>query len=66
MKGDLIDACTINFQHFKLKVKNPESTLASGLSVSAVVEYEPTEETEMKDRLVVIVNGEVIEVPIFG
>ncbi|XP_070190234.1 cilia and flagella-associated protein 47-like isoform X3 [Littorina saxatilis] len=53
-------------KHFKLKVKNPESTLASGLSVSAVVEYEPTEETEMKDRLVVIVNGEVIEVPIFG
>ena len=47
-------------------MKNPESPVASGLCVPAVVEYAPTEEVELKDRLVVTVDGEVIEVPIFG
>ncbi|KAL8606797.1 hypothetical protein ACOMHN_049626 [Nucella lapillus] len=53
-------------KHFRLKVKNPESPVASGLCVAAVVEYEPTDETERKDRLVVTVDGDVVEVPIVG
>ncbi|XP_076467202.1 cilia and flagella-associated protein 47-like [Babylonia areolata] len=53
-------------QYFRLKVKNVDKPVASGLSVTAVLEYEPTDEMERKDRLVVIVDGEMIEVPIFG
>ena len=47
-------------------MKNPESPVASGLSVTAVVEYAPTDDVQLKDRLVVTVDGEVMEVPIFG
>ena len=40
--------------------------MASGLSVTAAVEYAPTDDVQLKDRLVVTVDGEVMEVPIFG
>ncbi|XP_053397416.1 cilia- and flagella-associated protein 47-like isoform X4 [Mercenaria mercenaria] len=49
---------------FKLKVKNPDKPVASGLSVPAIVEYTSTEEGEFKDRIVVTVDGEVVEIPI--
>lgn len=47
-------------------MKNPENPVASGLGIPAIVEYLATEEVEVKDRLVVTVDGEVIEVPIFA
>ncbi|XP_035825915.1 cilia- and flagella-associated protein 47 [Aplysia californica] len=51
---------------FSLKVKNPEEPVASGLAVSAVVYYESNLEGEEKDRIVLTVDGNVIEVPIFA
>ena len=53
-----------SFQKFKLKVSNPEKPVAPGLCVPAIVEYECTEEEVLKDRIVVTVDGDVIEIPI--
>lgn len=52
------------FQKFKLKVKNPENPVAPGLCVPAVVEYETPESTKSQDRLVITVDGDVVEVPV--
>ena len=52
------------FQKFKLKVTNPEKPVAPGLCVPAIVEYECTEDGEVKDRIVVTVDGDVVEIPI--
>ena len=52
------------FQNFKLKVKNPENPVAPGLEVAAVVEYVTPEAIEHKDRLVVTVDDDVIEIPL--
>ena len=49
-----------------MKVNNPDKPVANGLEVVAVVSYEATEDTERKDRLVVTVDGEVIEIPIIA
>ena len=38
--------------------------MASGLDHSAVIEYTPTENISLNDRVVVTVDGEVIDVPI--
>lgn len=54
------------FQDFNLKVNNPDKPVANGLEVLAVVSYTATEDIERKDRLVVTVDGEVIEVPIIA
>ena len=51
-------------KNFKLKVKNPELPIAPGLEVPAVIEYTTSEAIERKDRVVVTVDGEVVEVPI--
>ncbi|XP_048239518.1 cilia and flagella-associated protein 47-like isoform X3 [Haliotis rufescens] len=50
--------------HFNLKVKNPEKAVAPGLCVAAVVEYEINEVEEITDRIVVTVDGDVIEIPV--
>lgn len=52
-------------KNFHLKVKNPEEPVAPGLCVPASVEYNATEETEMTDRLVLTIDDEILEVPIF-
>lgn len=49
-----------------MKVKNPEEPVAPGLGVTAIVEYCPMNEKEEKDRIVLTVDGNVIEVPIFA
>ena len=49
-----------------MKVNNPEKPVAPGLEVPAVLTYETAEAVERKDRIVVTVDGEVIEVPIKG
>ncbi|KAL4233464.1 hypothetical protein ACF0H5_008145 [Mactra antiquata] len=51
---------------FKLKVKNPDKPVAPGLSVPAIIEYTSTEEGEFHDRVVVTVDGEVVEIPIIA
>ena len=47
-------------------MKNPEAPVAPGLEVPAVVEYETTEAVDAKDRIVITVDGDVIEVPLHG
>lgn len=49
-----------------MKVKNLEAPVAPGLEVSAVIEYETAEAVDAKDRVVVTVDGDVIEVPLHG
>ena len=53
-------------QNFKLRVKNPDRPVAGGLEVCAVVQYVSTEALTHKDRIVVTVDGEVLEVPLIG
>lgn len=53
-------------KHFKLKVKNPEQPLAPGLCLPAILKYEPTDEVQLTDRLVITVDGEIVEVPILS
>lgn len=57
---------SIIFQFFMLKVKNPEEPVAPGLSVSGVVVYESPVDCENSDRIVITVDGNVIEVPLFA
>lgn len=47
-------------------MKNPDAPVAPGLEVTAVVEYETSEAVDAKDRIVVTVDGDVIEVPLRG
>jgi len=47
-------------------VKNPENPVAPGLEVPAVVEYKTHEAVDASDRIVVTVDGDVIEVPLSG
>lgn len=49
-----------------MKVKNPNAPVAAGLEVPAVVEYETSEAVDAKDRIVITVDGDVLEVPLRG
>ncbi|XP_021363645.1 cilia- and flagella-associated protein 47-like isoform X2 [Mizuhopecten yessoensis] len=51
-------------KYFQLKVRNPNKPVAPGLCVPAVIEFEIKEEKEVTDRLVVTVDGDVIEIPL--
>lgn len=53
-------------QNFRLKVKNPEKPVASGLCVPAIIEFETKETKEIKDRIVLTVDGDVIEIPLIA
>ncbi|XP_059154686.1 cilia- and flagella-associated protein 47-like isoform X2 [Physella acuta] len=53
-------------EFFMLKVKNPEEPVAPGLSVSGVVVYESAVDCENSDKIVITVDGNVIEVPLFA
>lgn len=53
-------------KYFQLRVKNPNKPIAPGLCVPAVVEFETTEPKEIKDRLVVTIDGDVIEIPLIA
>ncbi|NXP52514.1 CFA47 protein, partial [Heliornis fulica] len=51
---------------FKLIVKNPEKPLASGLQVTAFVEYYPESEEELQDRLLLVIEDDIVEIPVLG
>ncbi|CAH1800026.1 unnamed protein product [Owenia fusiformis] len=53
-----------NTEHFKLKVKNPDKPVAAGLEVPAIVEFCTSQAEEFKDRLVITVDDDVIEIPL--
>lgn len=47
-------------------MKNPNKPIAPGLCVPAVVEFETSESKEVKDRLVVTIDGDVLEIPLIA
>ncbi|NXB02908.1 CFA47 protein, partial [Cnemophilus loriae] len=51
---------------FKLIVENPEQPLASGLQVKAVVEYTPKGAEDLQDKLTLLVDDDVVHIPLLG
>ncbi|NWX34587.1 CFA47 protein, partial [Notiomystis cincta] len=51
---------------FKLIVKNPEKPIASGLEVKAVVEYTPKCAEDLQDKLTLLVDDHIVDIPLFG
>ncbi|XP_059580365.1 cilia- and flagella-associated protein 47 [Alligator mississippiensis] len=51
---------------FKLFVDNPNKSVASGLQVTATVEYHPDCEEDLLDRLLLLVEEDVIDIPLIG
>ncbi|NWR54420.1 CFA47 protein, partial [Bucorvus abyssinicus] len=51
---------------FKLIVENPEKPVASGLQVTAFVEYYPESEEDLQDRLHLLIEDDVVDIPLLG
>ncbi|NWR43509.1 CFA47 protein, partial [Regulus satrapa] len=51
---------------FKLIVENPEKPIASGLQVKAVVEYTPKGAEDLQDKLTLLVDDDVVHIPLLG
>ncbi|NWH29411.1 CFA47 protein, partial [Chloropsis hardwickii] len=51
---------------FKLIVENPEKPLASGLQLKAVVEYTPKCAEDLRDKLTLLVDDDVVHIPLLG
>ncbi|XP_074889637.1 cilia- and flagella-associated protein 47 [Buteo buteo] len=51
---------------FKLIVENPEKPVASGLQVTAVVEYYPESEEDLQDRLLLLIEDDIVDIPLLG
>ncbi|XP_077199055.1 cilia- and flagella-associated protein 47 isoform X2 [Paroedura picta] len=51
---------------FKLIVENPKKPVASGLRITAIVEYLPDQEEDLRDRLLLYVDKKIIEIPLIG
>ncbi|NWW83882.1 CFA47 protein, partial [Rhynochetos jubatus] len=51
---------------FKLIVENPEKPVASGLQVTAFVEYYPESEDDLRDRLRLLIEDETVDIPLLG
>ncbi|XP_069827114.1 cilia- and flagella-associated protein 47 [Dendropsophus ebraccatus] len=51
---------------FTLHVQNPEKPVAPGLQVTASVEYHPTKKEDIRDKLLVVVDNDAIELPLLG
>ncbi|XP_077338680.1 cilia- and flagella-associated protein 47 [Lithobates pipiens] len=51
---------------FTLSVQNPEKPIAPGLQITATIEYKPSKKEDVSDKLLVVVDGDVINVPLLG
>ncbi|NXR67841.1 CFA47 protein, partial [Rhadina sibilatrix] len=51
---------------FKLIVENPEKPIATGLQVKAVVEYTPKSAEDLQDKLTLLVDDDVVHIPLLG
>ncbi|NXG20600.1 CFA47 protein, partial [Grallaria varia] len=51
---------------FKLIVENPEKPIAPGLQVKAFVEYYPNSQEDLQDKLRLLVDDDVVDIPLFG
>ncbi|XP_069495471.1 cilia- and flagella-associated protein 47 [Ambystoma mexicanum] len=51
---------------FTLNVTNPDKPVAPGLQVTATVDYQPKVKGDIRDKLVIYVNSQIIEIPVLG
>ncbi|XP_027494225.1 cilia- and flagella-associated protein 47 isoform X1 [Corapipo altera] len=51
---------------FKLVVENPEKPIASGLQLKAFVEYYPDRLEDLQDKLILLVDDDVVDIPLLG
>ncbi|KGL74317.1 Uncharacterized protein CXorf22, partial [Tinamus guttatus] len=51
---------------FKLIVENPGKPVASGLKVTAIVEYYPDSEEDLHDRLLLLIEEDIVDIPLLG
>ncbi|XP_009471735.1 PREDICTED: uncharacterized protein CXorf22 homolog [Nipponia nippon] len=51
---------------FKLIVENPEKPVACGLQVTAFVEYYPESEEDLQDRLLLLIEDDIVDIPLLG
>ncbi|XP_028583251.2 cilia- and flagella-associated protein 47 isoform X2 [Podarcis muralis] len=51
---------------FKLIVENQKNSVASGLHITAIVEYHPDKEIDLQDRLLLHVGKKIVEIPLIG
>lgn len=47
-------------------MENPEKPVAPGLQVKAVVEYYPESEEDLEDRLLLLIEEDVVDIPLLG
>ncbi|XP_078698604.1 cilia- and flagella-associated protein 47-like isoform X8 [Branchiostoma floridae x Branchiostoma belcheri] len=51
---------------FKLKVRNPDRPVASGLEVTATVDFQTDKNEDCKDRVILLVDEDVVEIPLYA
>ncbi|NWT16337.1 CFA47 protein, partial [Vireo altiloquus] len=51
---------------FKLIGENPGKHIASGLQVKAVVEYTPSHAEDLRDKLILLVDDDRVDIPLLG
>ncbi|NXM79970.1 CFA47 protein, partial [Oenanthe oenanthe] len=51
---------------FKLIVENPGKPIASGLQFKAVVEYTPKSTEDLRDKLTLLVDDDIVHIPLLG
>ncbi|NWI87359.1 CFA47 protein, partial [Pitta sordida] len=51
---------------FKLIVENPEKPVAPGLQVKAFVEYYPDHTENLQDKLLLLVEDDIVDIPLVG
>ncbi|NXG79839.1 CFA47 protein, partial [Baryphthengus martii] len=51
---------------FKLIVENPKTPVASGLQVTAFVEYYPESKEDLQDRLLLLIEDDIVDIPLLG
>ncbi|NXW33415.1 CFA47 protein, partial [Phaetusa simplex] len=51
---------------FKLIVENPEKPVAPGLQVTAFVECYPENEKDLEDRLLLLIEDDIVDIPLLG
>ena len=47
-------------------MKNPDHPIAPGLDVSALVEYYTTKAEDAQDRVILIADNDVVEIPLIA
>lgn len=47
-------------------MENPEKPVAPGLRVTAFVEYYPKSKEDLQDRLLLLIEDEIVDIPLLG